>query len=530
VSRVFLIGFMGAGKSGVGRALAAELGLPFVDLDSEVEKTEGLSVAQIFERDGEQGFRRAERAALAAVSASADAVVACGGGVVLDERNRALMRSSGVVLMLDVSAEEALTRVGSSRTRPLLQDADGSGVRDMLQERMDLYRATAHHIVATVGRSVLDVTREACSVITSSEIGDIDVSAGAGYTVFIGASLMDETNVFPGMLASRSRVAIVTDSNVGRLHAVCIERSLREAGVDSFTCTLEPGETSKNWLRAGTLLEEFALAGLDRQGAVLALGGGVVGDLAGFCAAVYMRGVPVVQVPTTLLAQVDSSIGGKTGVDLAAGKNLAGAFWQPAAVLSDVTLLNTLPDAEWHNGMAEAVKTALLAGPEAVAQLTADAVDLAARDEAAVLRCVRMCAGFKARVVSADERESGMRECLNLGHTLGHAIEKVAGYGTVGHGVAVAEGLRFAAFLSARLLGAPSELQQRVNTLLDVCGVPRYLVTGSVADLAAAMSLDKKARGGVVRFVLLRDVGDWVVVSVEPDVARKSLADWLDRS
>lgn len=530
MSRVFLIGFMGAGKSSVGRSLAARLGRPLVELDREVERAQGATVARIFEHGGEAAFRAAEREALQAACAVPEAVVSCGGGVVLDVRNRELLRTSGTVVLLDVPAEVAVARIGASGSRPLLAEGGEARAHDILAERIALYRATADHVVATAGRSVREVAAAVADVLATREPERIEVHAGGGYDVLTGAGVLDRVGETMAALAPNGRVALVTDTTVGPLLAARVERSLRAAGVASDTFTVPAGETSKTWRQAGALLEDLAAAGLDRGGAVLALGGGVVGDLAGFAAAVYMRGVPVVQLPTTLLAQVDSSIGGKTGVDLAAGKNLAGAFWQPAAVLSDVTALHTLPDAEWGNGMAEAVKTALLAGPDAVRELAADAVLLAGRDEAATSRCVRGCAGFKARVVLADEREAGARECLNLGHTLGHAIEKTAGYGVVPHGVAVAEGLRFAAFLSARLLGAPPDLEERVGDLLDAAGVTRCGLPGDAAVLAAAMRADKKARGGVVRFVLLRRPGEWTVVPVAADVLDAALREWCERA
>jgi 3-dehydroquinate synthase len=239
---------------------------------------------------------------------------------------------------------------------------------------------------------------------------------------------------------------------------------------------------------------------------------------------VYVRGIPVVQVPTTLLAQVDSSLGGKTGVDLPAGKNLAGAFWQPSAVVSDTTVLATLPDAEWTSGLVEVAKSALLAGEAETAQLESAARHLLMRDHVAVQDAVLMAAGFKASVVGGDERESGDRECLNLGHTLGHAIERVLGYGVVSHGIAVAAGMRFAARLAEDVFGAAPELTSRTEALLDALGAT-YTVPADVAaeTLFDAMLSDKKTRGGVIRFVLLRAPGDWAVVPVEAAVVMRHL-------
>jgi len=322
----------------------------------------------------------------------------------------------------------------------------------------------------------------------------------------------------------------VTDETVGALHGAAIERLVREAGLQAAVERVPAGEGSKSWRTAGELVERFAAAGLDRGSAVVAFGGGVIGDLAGFAASVYMRGIPVVQVPTTLLAQVDSSIGGKTGVDLEHGKNLAGTFWQPSAVIADTGLLHTLPDAEWANGWAEVVKTALLAGGRLWELVARSTERLAARDDGAVFEAVESCIRFKAGVVGDDPRESsGVRECLNLGHTLGHAIERELGYGTVSHGVAVAEGLRFAAGLSAELAGLDRAVVELTDGALRELGVPRAPLARLSADrLLAAMRADKKAFRGEVRFVLLRQPGEWVVERVDEGTLEARVRGFLE--
>ena len=321
------------------------------------------------------------------------------------------------------------------------------------------------------------------------------------------------------------RCALVTDTVVGPLLAASAVDSLLAAGIGPVVIGVPAGEASKSWETAGRLLEEFSEAGLGRDAIVVALGGGVVGDLAGFAAATYLRGIPVVQVPTTLLAQADSAIGGKTGVDLPRGKNLAGAFWQPALVLSDPDVLATLPEREWLSGLAEVAKSAALDGEEAFATLEADAAALVARDAGATMRAVVMSAALKARVVSGDEREARERECLNYGHTLAHALERELGYGTVSHGAAVADGLRFAARLAVdvarcRLMWAPPGGAARRAGLADPGD------TCDPAGLLAAMKSDKKSRDGVVRFVLTTAPGAWTVVPVEDAVVAAALARW----
>lgn len=526
-----LIGFMGAGKSRVGALLADRLGIPFLDLDRLVEQREGRAIPAIFERSGEAAFRDAEHAALRSLESLEPAVVACGGGVILSDENRSLLSRLGQVVYLSVTAEEALARIGDTSGRPLLSGDAASMAPRILGARLALYRAAADFIVDTSGRAPAEVMEEVLGLIqASAERSLVHVSAGAGYDVMVGSGTIAAVGETVTATTRARRAVIISDTNVAPLYTAAVTASLAAAGVESEIIVFEAGETSKNWETAGMLVSHMANRRLGRDGAVVALGGGVVGDLAGFAAAVYVRGIPVVQVPTTLLAQVDSSLGGKTGVDLPAGKNLAGAFWQPSAVISDISVLATLPDAEWASGLVEVAKSALLAGEAETQALERDAHHLRFRDHVAVRHAVLMAAGFKARVVSDDERESGSRECLNLGHTFGHALERVVGYGTISHGVAVAIGMRFAARLAEELVGAEPRLTQRIDTLLDMIGATDAMPTGIVPErIIEAMLGDKKARGGVVRFVLLRDPGDWVIVPVEAAVLERHVESVLER-
>ncbi|PKQ29350.1 MAG: 3-dehydroquinate synthase [Actinobacteria bacterium HGW-Actinobacteria-10] len=344
------------------------------------------------------------------------------------------------------------------------------------------------------------------------------VFPSARYDVFVGPHALEKAGSLLAPLASGRRVAVITDSVVGPLYADALIQSLEGSGFLVDTFAVEAGEPSKCWDRAGEILEWLARCGLDRTDTVVALGGGVVGDLGGFCAAVYLRGVAFVQVPTTLLAQVDSSIGGKTGVDLVAGKNLAGAFIQPLCVIADTAALATVPHSEWQSGLGEVVKSAVLDSEEFLSWLESHAGELLARTPTAADETVRRCIAFKAGVVGADEREAGVRESLNLGHTLGHAIEREAGYGVVPHGIAVAEGMRFALHLATALGHADPRFRDRVLRLLDLLGLVRLTDIGTPDALRLAMSSDKKARAGVVRFVVPRAPGEHVVEAIDPAV------------
>ncbi len=304
-------------------------------------------------------------------------------------------------------------------------------------------------------------------VRVSVEPQPYDVLIGPGLVTGAGRAIRDRT--------SARRAAIVTDTNVAALHLPALREALAGAEFEAQQVVVPAGEGSKSWGTAGRVLEDLAAVGLDRTDVVIALGGGVIGDLAGFAAATYLRGVTFVQVPTTLLAQVDSSVGGKTGVDLAAGKNLAGAFKQPVVVLADTATLATLPGSEWQSGLAEVAKVAILDGEEPLTWLEDSAAGLGAREQGVTAEAVRRSVAFKARIVASDERESGPRESLNYGHTFGHALEKVAGYGAIPHGVAVAEGVRFASALAVDAVGSSAGLRPTSIRAAGLVGHPQDL-------------------------------------------------------
>ena len=346
------------------------------------------------------------------------------------------------------------------------------------------------------------------------------------YDVLIGEGLLGDFGGRLRAVCDAERAVIITDATVAGLFGASVTSSLEATAFDVSTIVIAPGEQSKSWEQAGDVLERMADAGLDRRDVVVALGGGVVGDLAGFCAGTYMRGIAFAQVPTTLLAQVDSSVGGKTAVDLAAGKNLAGAFVQPILVLADTESLSSLSEKEWTSGMAEVAKSAVLDSGASLEWIEGAADSLTSHETDAVIEAVRMSVVFKAGVVSRDERESGPRESLNLGHTFGHALEKVAGYGIIPHGHAVAEGMRFAAALADRTGHAVPGMADRQSALLDSLLIPRPSVVYDVVELRAAMSSDKKARGGRPRFVFAVDAGEYVVTQVDEDMILDELRVW----
>ncbi len=347
------------------------------------------------------------------------------------------------------------------------------------------------------------------------------------YDVRVGSGVLEQLPDDLHALGGASRVVIVSDSNVAPLYGPELRRSLTSAGFQVSDLVVPAGEASKSIETAGELYRALAQLDVGRDALVVALGGGVVGDLAGFVAATYLRGVDYVQVPTSLLAMVDSSVGGKTAIDLPEGKNLVGAFRQPRFVLADIDVLMTLPDAEWPNGISEATKSSVIAGGDFYRWMHENASGVRGHDVETISQLISRSIAFKADVVAADELErSGERECLNYGHTLGHAIEAQAGLGTFGHGVAVAEGMRFAARLAVEVFGTSVEFVQEQDALLDDLGLDSLAWGASPADLHRWMLNDKKSRGGEVRFVLPHAPGDWETVAIPPATIDAHLVAW----
>jgi 3-dehydroquinate synthase len=342
----------------------------------------------------------------------------------------------------------------------------------------------------------------------------------------VGSGLIERAGALVTESTGAKRIALVTDENVAKLIGMKVDVSLARTGLITESMTIPAGEASKSWQLAGQLVEELATAGLSRTDAVVALGGGVVGDLAGFAAAVYQRGVTFVQIPTTLLAMVDSSVGGKTAVDLRAGKNLAGAFKQPAVVIADVDVLATLPDSEWRSGLAEVAKSAVLDGDEFLEWLEGNAPALLDREPAIVSEAIVRCVRFKAGIVARDEKEEGPRECLNYGHTFGHGLESALGYGTISHGAAVAEGMRFAARVSVEAGDASTEFVKRQDRLLDALGLTTLEVHAPPGRLLDLMRADKKSRDRVVRMVLVDGPGLWRCEPVDDSIVKSHLDAW----
>jgi len=505
---LLLGGFMASGKTTVGRILAGRLRMPFLDADEEIARRAGRSVRAIFAEVGEEGFRCLEAETVRDLLSLRRVGIALGGGALTDPALREEIRRRGTLVVLGVSAPAALERAAAEPgRRPLLEDP--ARAEALLASREAAY-ASGHLRVETEGLSpeavaeailrLLPADLRAGSSGGGRAIRPIRLEArcSAGTApVLIGPGLLPGLSEgLPGLPPAPFHR--VSDDRVGPLYA-------DRTGPAKGASLLPRGEASKSLGRVARLYGDFLASGLDRGDRVVALGGGVVGDAAGFAAATWLRGVPLIQCPTSLLAQVDSSLGGKVGVDLPEGKNLVGAFHFPVGVVMDLDCLQTLPEEEFRQGLGEAVKYAVGEEPALLDRLDESRREIRAREPEALLGLVSECARIKLALVAEDERElSGARARLNLGHTVGHGLEASGGYGEWKHGDGVAVGLAVALELAVRRGEYGRARADRVLALMEALGLPRRPDRPFEA-VAPFVARDKKFRGGRYRLVLPRE-------------------------
>jgi len=503
---VVLSGFMATGKSTVGPRVAARLGLGFVDTDTEIERATGKAIPDLWRLEGELAFRAREAALVERLlSDETPRVVAFGGGTVTVEQTRRLAISRAVVVTLTASAETIVARVPDLAGRPNLASGDPvARARELLALRAESY-AECHLALST---EMLDPDAIADVIVALARRDPLLVPLGArSYGIDVCAAEPSRLTDAIARLAPSS-IVLVSDSNVQRARGPAIQAALRPLAIQVARVTLPPGEVHKTLASVSTIWDAALGTGVDRDSLVVAFGGGVVGDLAGFAAACLLRGVRFVQAPTTLLAMVDSSVGGKTGFDHPTGKNLLGAFHQPSAVVADLAHLETLPVRERLAGLAEIVKIALATSSALLDRVERSAARLARGDLDALLPVVREAIAAKIHVVADDEREAGVRALLNLGHTLGHAIEAHGGYGRWLHGEAVALGMVAEMRATTALGWTPEAVTDRAATLLGTLGLP---VVAEREELAAAwpfVSSDKKRSGDSVRLPVVTGAGE----------------------
>ena len=517
---IYLYGPSGSGKSTVGRILAEQLALPYVDLDERIVASAQKTIPDIFATEGETGFRNRESKALDEVINHPPAVVALGGGALLDENNRTLTENSGPVICLMANLETLVERLQLDHNRRPLLEQTGSDNRpntntqktEILRIRLTklLEEREAHYANFSHQLAMNDLNPEEAAWKIQVDLGRFHiVGMGAGYDACV---IQNGLQSMVDLLKERrlnGPVAVVSDNHVASLYGTRLVELLQSGGYFAQLVEIPAGEETKTMETVQYIWNNFLDYGLERTSTVVALGGGVVGDLAGFAAATFLRGIPWMVAPTTLLSMVDASLGGKTGADLPQGKNLVGAFYPPRVVLADPSVLRTLPDVELRSGFAEAVKHGIIGDPQLF--------KLCANGWSAVLdnldEIVRRGMAVKIRIIQEDPFEQGAgrppgRAALNLGHTLGHAIEFASNF-RLRHGEAVAIGMVAATRYSERIKLAAPGLAAEIAETLNGLGLPTEIPLGlDRAQVIAAIGVDKKRKAGKVRLALPVCIGD----------------------
>ena len=518
---------MGAGKTTIGRLLARKLGKRFIDSDHEIEARTGASIPWIFEIEGEQSFRRREAEVIRDLTAQQGIVLATGGGAILNDASRAYLKARGTVVYLRTTVNNIMARTANDKNRPLLQTADPRRrLEELARQREPLYQDVAHLVIDTGRPNVQSMVHTilaqlaglerrapaphltlATPSMTPLSLLHLNVDLGErSYPITIGPGLLDQGEVLLRH-AHGNKVAIVSNSTVAPLYLARLQQGLAAAGKEVISIVLPDGEEHKNWSSLMHIFDVLLAHKCDRKTTLVALGGGVIGDLTGYAAASYMRGIGFIQVPTTLLAQVDSSVGGKTGINHPLGKNMIGAFYQPRAVLADTSTLDTLPARELSAGLGEVIKHGAIIDAVFFDWIEANIGRLMARDKGALAYAVARSCEIKADVVRQDEREGGLRAVLNFGHTFGHAIEAGLGYGHWLHGEAVGCGMVMAADLSCRLGLLEPGAAQRLRALVAAAGLPVMAPALGTPRWLELMEVDKKNEGGAIKFILLKGLG-----------------------
>lgn len=545
-NNIFVTGFSGTGKTTAGQEVARLLGWRFVDVDSQIETVSGKSIEEIFDEDGEAVFRRLETKTLGRIAQKSDQVVSTGGGIIMSDTNRQLMESSGWIVLLEGRPETLLQRMKNQQTeasdgitaRPMLKSNNALVHIRVLKNQRQFNYTLAHWTIHTDHLTPLQVAREvirgwalARTHISNSFVdkplsdlaAEVHTSSG-NYPVWVGWEILDELGERIIQILKPSKAYIIADQSV-YLHAHRAQVSMEYAGIPTHQFFIPPGEKSKTLETAHQIYTWLAEHKAERGHLIVAIGGGVVGDLAGFVAATNLRGMPFAQVPTTLLSMMDAAIGGKTAVDLPQGKNLVGAFYQPKFVLSDVSTLTTLRERQLTSGWAEAIKHGLILDNELLNTFENYPNEIRSLEPDLSTDVIRHSAAIKADVVSQDERETlGIRVLLNYGHTIGHGIETATNYADYLHGEAVSIGMMGSAYISESLGMISSDEVNRQREILKTYGLPLNAPNVDMESVSRAMLSDKKVTAGSIRWVLLNGIGNAVTRNdIPPGLVRETL-------
>jgi len=534
-SNIAITGFSAAGKSVVARKVAERLNWTFIDTDDEIVRLSGKSISEIFKQDGEERFRQLERKVLRQACHRENAVIATGGGAIIDPNNQKLLLETSVVVCLEAKPETIYQRLlhdtlyaANPVVRPLLAgDNPLERIRQLKSKRQPYY-AVADWTIHTDNLTIDEVSRETIKgwqyvnkQHSSKKAAEADLACTvetetASYPVFVGWGILDKLGEKMKQAGLSGTASIISDETVFSIYGARVKKTLEKAGFAVNCCVVPPGEASKNIARAVKIYDFLIEYRVERNDVIVALGGGMVGDLAGFVAATFLRGLPWLQVPTSLIAMTDASIGGKVAVDHPWGKNLIGAFYQPRLVLADVKTLTTLPQRELTSGWTEVIKHGLILDAAFLQLIEDNTKDLLKLKPDIISKVIVRSAEIKCRIVSEDEKETGKRIMLNYGHTIAHGLEAAGKYKRFLHGEAVAIGMMVAARLSHRLKLLPQDAVERQKAILQKFGLPIDCSGIPLADVLAAMELDKKVRGKTIRWVLLKDIGRAIIRSDVP--------------
>jgi shikimate kinase/3-dehydroquinate synthase len=538
-NNIALIGFSATGKSTIARKVAEHLSWTFVDTDDGIIKLSNKTIPQIFEQDGEDKFRQLERKVLKQACQQERTVIATGGGAIIDPRNQRLLAENCTIICLEAKAETIYQRLlhdslysANPVVRPLLAGDNPLERIRQLKAHRQTYYAIADWTVHTDNLTLKEASQEVIkgwqyinkhhinNRSTESDLACMVETASARYPVFVGWEILNKLGERVKGAGLSGIANIISDEIVFSIYGTQVKKTLENAGFTVNCCIVPPGEATKNITHAVKIYDFLIEHRVERNDAIVALGGGMIGDLAGFVAATFLRGLPWVQVPTSLIAMTDASIGGKVAVDHPRGKNLIGAFYQPRFVLADVQTLTTLSQRELTSGWAEVIKHGLILDADFLQLLEDKVNDLIKLESGITSKVVARSADIKAQVVTEDERDTGKRIILNYGHTIAHGLEAASKYKQFLHGEAVAIGMTGAAKLSHRLGILPQTAVERQEALLQKFGLPTDCSGVALADVLAAMELDKKVRGKTIRWVLLEDIGK---VAIHSDVPEKEV-------
>ncbi len=530
-SNIALIGFSATGKSIVAKKVAEYMNWNFIDTDDEIVRFSGKAIPEIFEQDGEDKFRQLERQALRQACQKGNVVIATGGGAILDPRNQELLLKTSTVVCLEARAETIYQRLlqdtlysSNPVVRPLLAGDNPLERIGQLKAFRQPYYAMAEWTVHTDNLTLEEVSQEVIkgwryanrhrkdeAQSAKANLACEVKTATGPYPVFVGWGLLDKLEEKMKQAGLSGVANVISDETVFSVYGTRVRRALESGGFIVNYCLVPPGEATKNIDQAVEIYDFLIEHRAERSDVIVALGGGMVGDLAGFVAATYLRGLSWVQVPTSLVGMADASIGGKVAIDHSRGKNLIGAFYQPRLVLADVQTLTTLPQRELTSGWAEIIKHGLILDSVFFEFLEANVENLIRLRPEITSKVIARSASIKAQVVAEDEREVGKRIILNYGHTIAHGLEAASKYEHFLHGEAVAVGMIGAAKLSHRLGLLSQSAVERQKALLERFHLPIDCSGVNLADVLTAMEVDKKVRSKVIQWVLLEDIGKAVV-------------------